>query len=130
MDPTKKRLKFIGCEIIYREACALAARCPDMVDVQFLRKGLHDRKTAEMLAEVQAAVDAVPEGYEAILLGYARCNNGTVGLTARTVPIVVPRAHDCITFFFGSRAGYQRYFDAHPGTYYRTTGWSERNRAA
>ena len=35
--------------------------------------------------------------------------------------------HDCITFFFGSRASFRTYFDAHPGTYYLTTGWSERN---
>ena len=39
-----------------------------------------------MLAELQAAVDAVDPaaGYEAMLLGYARCNDGLVGLTART----------------------------------------------
>ena len=40
---------------------------------------------------------------------------------------MIPRAHDCITFFFGSRAAYRQYFDGHPGTYYLTTGWSERN---
>ncbi|OGV69929.1 MAG: hypothetical protein A3K19_02080 [Lentisphaerae bacterium RIFOXYB12_FULL_65_16] len=129
--PPRKKLKFIGCEIIYREACALAARTPHMVDLEFLRKGLHDLKTADMLAKIQEAVDAVdPEaGYDAILLGYARCNNGIVGLTARSIPLVVPRAHDCITFFFGSRPAYREYFDAHPGTYYMTTGWKERNRS-
>ncbi|MCE5325372.1 MAG: DUF1638 domain-containing protein [Planctomycetaceae bacterium] len=121
--------KFIGCEIVYREACLLAARSVHQVDVEFLRKGLHDLERADMIARVQAAVDAADaEGrYEAILLGYARCNDGLVGLTARTRPLVIPRAHDCVTFFFGSRGAYQEYFDAHPGTYYMTTGWSERN---
>lgn len=123
------KYKFIGCEIIYREACWLAATTPHQVDVEFLLKGLHDLPTADMLAKVQATVDAVPpdQGYEAILLGYARCNDGLVGLQARTIPLVIPRAHDCITFFFGSRAAYQEYFDQHPGTYYLTTGWTERN---
>ncbi len=125
----KRRLKFIGCEIVHREACWLAATAPALVDLEFLRKGLHDLSTSDMVARVQAAVDAVDPsvGYEAILLGYARCNDGLVGVTARDIPLVVARGHDCITFFFGSRAAYREYFDAHPGTYYLTTGWSERN---
>ena len=120
------KLKFIGCEIIYREACLLAARSPRAVDLQFLRKGLHELETAEMLATVQGAVDQVGDEYEAVILGYARCSDGVVGLTAGDVPVVVPRAHDCITFLFGGRAAYREYFDAHPGTYYCSTGWRER----
>ncbi|MHC4982862.1 MAG: DUF1638 domain-containing protein [Planctomycetota bacterium] len=124
----RKRLKFIGCEIMYREACHLAAAAPHRVDLEFLRKGLHDLETQEMRSKIQAAVDAAAAdgAYETILLGYARCNDGVVGTTARDVPLVIPKAHDCITFFFGSRAAYKRYFDEHPGTYYFTTGWAER----
>ena len=125
-DPDKLKLKFIGCEIIYREACLLAARGPHQVDLQFLGKGLHDLGRAEMLAALQAAVDEVGDGYDAIILGYARCSDGLVGLSARRAPLVAARAHDCITLFFGSRERYREYFDAHPGTYYRTTGWMER----
>ena len=123
------KLKFIGCEVIYREACHLAAVSPHEVDLQFLRKGLHSLETPDMVSAVQSAIDAVDPSaaYEAILLGYARCNDGLVGVTARTLPVVLPRAHDCITFFFGSRRAYQEYFDANPGTYYMTTGWCERN---
>ncbi len=126
MSEEGRRLKFIGCEILHREACLLAARSPHVVDLEFLRKGLHDLETPDMLSTVQSAVDAVSDSYEAVILGYARCNDGVVGLAARSVPLIVPRAHDCVTFFFGSRAAYREYFDAHPGTYYRTTGWAER----
>ncbi|HTP58968.1 MAG TPA: DUF1638 domain-containing protein [Spirochaetia bacterium] len=124
----RRRLKFIGCEIIYREACFLAATSDAPVDVEFLRKGLHDLETVDMVSKIQAAIDSVdPDaGYEAILLGYARCNDGLVGVTSRSIPLVLPRAHDCITFFFGSREAYRSYFDSHPGTYFLTTGWSER----
>jgi len=127
---TQHRYKFIGCEVIYREACLLAATCENQVDVEFLRKGLHDLETADMRARVQKAIDAVEDDdrqYEAILLGYARCNDGVVGLKARSLPLVIPRAHDCITLFFGSREAYAEYFESHPGTYYRTTGWTERD---
>jgi len=125
-----RRFKFIGCEILYREACRLAALSPHRVDVEFLLKGLHDLPRQEMQAKLQSMVDAVDPGlgYEAILLGYARCNDGLAGLKARTIPLVIPRAHDCITLFFGSRAAYKEYFDRHPGTYFATTGWLERNK--
>jgi len=123
------KYKFIGCEIIYREACRLAASSPLRIDVEFMRKGLHDLVRRQMQSRLQSAIDAVPESdnYKAILLGYARCNDGLVGLTARSIPLVIPRAHDCITFFFGNRQAYQSYFDSHPGTYYHSTGWCERN---
>ena len=127
----RKRLKFIGCEVVYREACFLAAMTPHRVDVEFLKKGLHDLETHDMLAKVQSAVDeaSATGDCEAILLGYGRCNDGVVGLRARQVPLVIPKAHDCITLFFGSRQAYQAYFDAHPGTYYETIGWMEREYA-
>jgi hypothetical protein len=128
--PTKqhKRLKFIGCEILFRESCYMAATTANHVDLEFLGKGLHDLETADMRSLIQSAIDtAVSEDrYDAILLGYARCNDGVVGLQARDIPLVIPRAHDCITLFFGSRGAYRQYFDEHPGTYYMTTGWIER----
>ena len=127
----RKRLKFIGCEVIYREACYLAATGQHRVDVEFLKKGLHDLETPDMLAKIQSVVDSAgaDDDYEAILLGYGRCNDGVVGLQAREIPLVIPRAHDCITLFFGSRSAFQADFDAHPGTYYKTSGWMEREDA-
>jgi hypothetical protein len=126
---TARRFKFVGCEIIHREACFVAATVPHLVELEFLRQGLHDLQTTDMRSQIQVAVDAVDadQGYEAILLGYGRCNNGLLDVTARDLPLVIPRAHDCITFFFGSRDKYLEWFKAHPGTYYMTTGWAERN---
>jgi hypothetical protein len=124
------RLKLISCEIFYREMCAVVARSKNQVDIAFLPKGLHDIGREGMLARVQEAVDSVDATqYEAILLGYALCNNGIAGLVARSIPIVIPRAHDCITVFLGSRARYTEYFNNNPGTYFQTTGWMERGTA-
>jgi hypothetical protein len=119
------RLKLISCEIFYREMCAAVARSPHTVDIDFLTKGLHDIGSAKMLARLQEAVDDVAN-YDAILLGYGLCNNGLAGLTARSIPLVLPRAHDCITLFLGSKERYLEYFSAHPGVYFKTTGWIER----
>jgi len=106
----------------------LLEQSPHEIDVEFLQKGLHDIPTCEMLKRLQDQVDAVPSGvYDAILLGYGLCNNGLDGLQARDTQLVLPRAHDCITLFFGSRQKYRHYFDSHPGTYFKTTGWIERD---
>jgi hypothetical protein len=80
-----------------------------------------------MSARLQQAVDAVDaECYEAVLLGYALCGTGLAGLTARSLPLVLPRAHDCITLFLGSKERYLEYFEKTPGVYFKTSGWIER----
>lgn len=121
------RLKLISCEIFYREMCAVVARSPNCVDIEFLPYGLHTVGTGKMQERLQQAIDQVePDKYEAILMGYGLCNNGICGLQAGQAPLVVPRAHDCITLFLGSKERYQEYFNSHPGVYYQTTGWVER----
>lgn len=82
-----------------------------------------------MRERLQQAIDRASEMHcEAVLLGYGLCGMGLAGLAARSVPLVVPRAHDCITLFLGSRDRYAGYFRNHPGTYFLTTGWIERGR--
>jgi hypothetical protein len=121
------RLKLVSCEVLHREMCAVIARSPNEVDVEFLPKGLHDLGCLSMRKRLQEAIDhADPERYEAVLLGYALCGNGTAGLTARTLPLVIPRAHDCIALLMGSRERYQNYFEQNQGVYFRSTGWLER----
>jgi hypothetical protein len=125
------KLNLVSCEVLYRELCHLIARSPHQIDCKFLGKGLHDIGSAGMVERLQAAVDAADlPGYDAILMGYALCNNGVAGLRARTLPLVIPRGHDCMTMFFGSRARYMQYFNDNPGTYFLTSGWIERGEAS
>ncbi len=121
------RLITITCEILYREMCLAVARSRNTVDLVFLPKGLHDIGQEKMSARLADAITQVDTSrYEAICLGYALCNNGIVGLTAPQIPLVVPRAHDCITLFLGSHRRYLEYFNANPGVYFQTPGWIER----
>jgi hypothetical protein len=124
------RLKLISCEIFFREMCATVARSPNLVDVEFLPKGLHDIGQEKMRPRLQAVIDAIDTTrYQAILMGFGLCNYGVAGLVAPAIPLVVPRAHDCITLFLGSKERYRQYFDANPATYFETTGWLERGQA-
>ncbi len=125
------RLNVLCCEVFYREICSLIATSPHQCDVAFMPKGLHDLGAEKMSARLQACLDAVdPERYDAVAMVYGLCNNGTVGIKASGLKLVIPKVHDCISLFMGSRSRYREYFDAHPGTYYRTSGWLEREDAS
>jgi len=127
MSHENKRVGLIACEIFFREIAYYLARSPRVFDVVFLPKGLHDLGGEKMRGIIQAEIDKMQDkDYSHIVLAYALCNNGLVDVCARHVPLVIPRAHDCITLFLGSRQRYHEYFHANPGTYFHTTGWLER----
>lgn len=117
--------KVIACEIAFREICHAVAQSPSLVDLEWVTQGWHDTPAAGGI-EIQRRIDAVPSGrYDAVLLGYGLCGHLIRGLQSRQVPLVIPRAHDCITFFLGSKERYQQRIFDRPGTYYYTSGWLE-----
>jgi hypothetical protein len=129
MTTPTKRFALVTCEVFFREMCWAMSRSPNQIDMVTLPKGLHDLGSAQMSERVQSAIDGVDTStYDAILMGYGLCNNGLAGIVAKDIPIVLPRAHDCITLFLGSRERYVQYFNDHPGTYFKTTGWIERGK--
>ena len=121
------RVRLIGCEVLCRELSAALAEAPLVVDAEFLPKGLHDQGAHAMRTRLQEAVDHTdPARYQAVLLGYALCGNGLAGIQARDLPVVIPRAHDCIAMLLGSREAYLRTFQENAGTFFRSPGWVER----
>ncbi|MBN2064305.1 MAG: DUF1638 domain-containing protein [Sedimentisphaerales bacterium] len=126
--PGQMCFKLIACEIYYRELCLVAAQSPHIIDLVFLSKGLHDIGSQKMRARLQENIDLTPaDKYDAILLAYGRCNNGTVGLLTGKHKLVIPRLHDCIGVLLGSDSRHQQWFSEHPGTFYRSSGWIERD---
>ena len=120
------RLKVIACEVLMREICYCTALSLHTIDLEFTEKDSHDQ--VELLRnEVQEKIDATGEGeYDAILLGYGLCGNGTVGLKARHTPLVIPRAHDCCTLFLGSRLKFEELFSGSPSQPFSSLGYMER----
>ena len=118
-------LKLIACEVAFREMCYCAARSLNQIEPEFLSQGYHDNPDVGV-QRIQEHINAVePDRYDGILIGYGLCNNMLNGLNATHTPLIVPRAHDCITFFLGSKETYHQHFHANPGTYYYTSGWLE-----
>jgi hypothetical protein len=120
------RFLLIACEVLAREAYLCAARSPHIVDIRLLEKGLHDTPE-DLRRKLQERIDEINGDYDAVLLGYGLCSNSTSGLMARGVRLVVPRAHDCITLYLGSRERYDVEFSGHPGTFYYTASYIERS---
>ncbi|MBM4079285.1 MAG: DUF1638 domain-containing protein, partial [Planctomycetes bacterium] len=121
------KLKVVACGVFDRELRLLAGKSQNRIEVELLDAGLHARPH-ELRLRAQDAIDrASREGsYDAVVLVYGLCGRGISGLIARTIPVVVPRVHDCVSLFLGSRDEYRRQFAAHPGTMYMTSGWFEK----
>ncbi len=129
MDTGQQRLKFIVCKVLQREAYLCASRSKNIVDIYLMPQGLHnepDKLRTEVQTEINRTADCQNRPYDAIILGYALCSNGIVGLTGN-IPLVVPRGHDCMTLLLGSREKYREYFDSHRGIYWYSPGWIECN---
>lgn len=121
------KLKAIACGVFERELSAVAERVDAEVDVELLDAGLHARPK-ELRVRAQEAIDRASSAdeYDAVVIVYGLCGRGTSGLLARQHPLVIPKVHDCISLFLGSRREYSRQFARHPGTFYMTAGWFEK----
>ncbi len=119
------KIKLISCEALAREFYAAAATSPHVIDTQLLAFGLHNTPD-DLSATIQSAVDATEATTTPSSSATACAAAARRGFMARSIPIVIPRMHDCITAFLGSRARYSAEFAAHPGTYYYSPGWIER----
>ena len=137
------KLKLLACKALFRELSYVAAISDNMIDVTWMRQGYHTEP--ELLHSLlQQEIDAIeagndphsyrirgreagddPKDFDAILLGYGLCSNAVAGICARNHRIVIPRAHDCITLFLGSKERYASCFAEFPGCYWYTASWIE-----
>ncbi len=126
-------LNCLACEALARLVYLAAARSPHTVDVELFRLGWHHDPPL-LRTRLQAAIDAAaadPErNYDAVVMAYGLCGRATEGLVAREMPLVLPRAHDCITLFLGGRARYAQQFTDYPGTYWYVRDYVERKSGA
>ncbi|MBZ0300732.1 MAG: DUF1638 domain-containing protein [Anaerolineae bacterium] len=119
----------LTCSALARSIYGMAAASPHIITVRLFDQGLHNTP-GNLRQMLQAAVDAVEPGEaDAILLVYGICGTSTLGVRTRHTPLVMPRAHDCITLYLGSRERYEEEFNAHPGTYWYSADYLERSKS-
>ena len=128
VDPAQGRplrLLALTCEVLARPVYLAAARSPHIVDVRLNRRGLHD-DPPNLREILQSQLDDAGPPYDAVVLAYGLCGAATAGRRAAAIPVAVPRAHDCITLFLGSRERYRMETAARPGTYWYVQDYLER----
>ncbi|MDR0720038.1 MAG: DUF1638 domain-containing protein [Treponema sp.] len=129
------KLKVLACDVLRREISYLCSCSPCFVDAVFLPQGLHenpDKLRAMLTEEIEKAHQVLNnhrenEYYDYILFAYGLCDNSISGLKSEKIPLVVPRAHDCITLLLGSKEKYSELFSETGGTYWYSRGWIERS---
>lgn len=115
------RLKLICCEVFYREVCMALLDSEHTVFPVFMPKKSH-AKPDQLRDSLQKEIDE-GDSFDAVLLGFGLCGNATVGLIARRIPLVIPRAHDCCTIFLGSKEAYARHFGHRPSCRWTSGGY-------
>jgi hypothetical protein len=101
----RMRLKLISCDIFEREVQAAAAGSVNHIQIEFLNKPPHQLDPRERVRTLQEIVDRADRSkYHAVLLVAGSCKHGLTGLQAPSVPLVLPRAKDCISLLLGQAA--------------------------
>jgi len=122
----KKKTYVIACAVLALDLKRIAGELGLDIGTRFLPAGLHENPDL-LRKKLQAAVDEVShrDDCERIIVGYGVCGRGTVGIRAGSVPLAIPKVHDCIALFLGGDDAYKRQFKKYPGTYYISAGWYE-----
>jgi hypothetical protein len=123
------RLALLACNVFEDEIALHARGATHIVETRFFEIGLHDRpdQLRATLQENLNAMDARTD-IEAVVLAYGLCGRGTAGLRPMHHRLVIPRAHDCITVFMGSKEAYADHQRRCPTCYYYTPGWNRARR--
>lgn len=116
------RLSVIACPSLRPELETLAESCNGEISFQHLEMALHERSAEALRGALQNAIDITTD-CDAIAIGYGLCNRGVVGVFARDIPLVLPRAHDCIGLLLGSSKRYIEALESEPRTYFQSAGW-------
>lgn len=122
----RTRLLLVACRVFERELEVLARSAKTDLCIHFVEIAMHEQPGPLLRAVLQDEINAAPEeDFDAIGLAYGLCNRGLVGLTARRLPVVIPRAHDCLGLLLGSSRRYLAELQKEAGTYFQSSGWIE-----
>ena len=124
MSQNQPRIAVIACSVLQDEVEHFARGLPHVVAIEYLPQLLHN-EPARLRSELQAAVERCEANaaVDVIALAYGLCSRGVEGLRHGRCPLVIARAHDCVTLYLGSKERYAEYLKNHPGTYWYTPGW-------
>ena len=127
--PSAPRIALLACRVFEREITLHSQGANHIAEIRYFEVGLHDRPD-QLRGALQESLDVVDarSDIEAVVLAYGLCGRGTAGLRPLRHALVIPRAHDCITLFMGSKEAYAQHQRRCPTCYYYTPGWNRERR--
>jgi len=117
------KYKIIACDVFKHEIEYVAKSSPHTLELKFFELGEHAHPN-DLRKKLQSEIDA-SSGFDAVLLCYGLCGRATDGLTARDIPLVIPRSHDCCGILLGSRKRFEDIFKPMPSTPFSSVGFVE-----
>ena len=123
------RIALLACRVFEKEIALLAAGAGHILETRFFEVGLHDRSD-QLREKLQSELQSVSsrDDIDAVVLAYGLCGRGTAGLRPLRHMLVIPRAHDCITVFMGSKEAYAAHQRRCPSCIYYSPGWNRERR--
>lgn len=127
------RIKLICCDVFARWAYKTAAESPNIVDIELLPMLAHN-EPEKLRIDLQDTINKAGKVnkpgtddciYDRIILAYGLCGNAIAGLTC-TVPMIIPRMHDCCAMFMGSQERFLEVFGQNLSSSWRSFGYLER----
>jgi N-methylhydantoinase A/oxoprolinase/acetone carboxylase beta subunit len=122
----RKKLHVIACAVLAIDIKQSAKRLGFDIEYKFLEAGLHNNPKL-LKKKLQTAIDGISANdlSDRIIIGYGICGKGTIGIQSRSIPLTIPKVHDCVALFLGGDQTYKNEFKKFPGTYYLSAGWCE-----
>lgn len=122
--PNLYKICVIACEVLEPEVRHFLRDNPRVGALEIIPLALHE-DPARLQRELQGAVNRAEANpaVEAIVLVFGLCGRGVENLRHERCPIVLARAHDCVTLFLGDKERYAAYVKANPGTYWYNPGF-------
>ena len=127
------RIALISCMVFNRELNYEIAHSANLVHAYWLRQELHDIPDA-LRKKLQEQINLIEEEqqnskflkkYDVICIAYGLCSNCIAGIHSKSIPLIIPRCHDCISLFLGSHDKYMMEFRKNAETYWFNPGWIE-----
>ena len=113
----------IACEIFEREVSILKETSPFDFEISFLPQNLHN-EPKNLNTELQNAINLIEGEYEGIILLYGLCSEALINISSSRYKLIVPRVHDCISIFLGSKDRYNKLSTGK--IYWYTSSWIDK----
>ncbi len=120
------KLLIICCGVLKDELEYISKKVKTNFDILIVPEHLH-LEPEKLKIEIQKLLDETikeptinedTNGYDFVVLAFGLCGGALNGIKTNKHTVIVPKAHDCITFFLGSKEKFNRLFNEYGGKAY------------